>query len=271
MPESPELRLSAEIIRPLVINKSIIKAYYTQNSRYYNSPNELGEFNLFNQSLPTTITSVHTKGKFMYWKFSNDFILFNHFGMTGQWSPKPSKHPCFVFEFQDSQIVFNDPRHFGSVYFTNNSQHLTDKLNELGWDPFSNKLDKYLPFLTSQIQKSNKPIAQILLDQSLFAGVGNYIRAEALYLAQISPFHLGKSLSKETISSLCQAIITVVNNSYNHQGATLHTYKDPYGNEGKYSSQFKVYSKSQDPLGNPVLTAKTPDKRTIHYVPNIQK
>ncbi|CAM6003615.1 unnamed protein product [Sphagnum balticum] len=37
--------------------------------------------------------------------------------------------------------------------------------------------------------------------------------------------------------------------SYAHQGATILTYKDAYGAEGKYSSCFKVYGKERDPLG----------------------
>jgi formamidopyrimidine-DNA glycosylase len=108
------------------------------------------------------------------------------------------------------------------------------------------------------------------MDQSIFAGVGNYIRAEALYLAKISPWRQANLMKKEEVVTLCQALADVMNESYSHQGATILTYKDAYGAEGKYSSCFKVYGQATDPLGNPIIKEETPEGRTIHWCPTIQ-
>jgi formamidopyrimidine-DNA glycosylase len=108
------------------------------------------------------------------------------------------------------------------------------------------------------------------MDQSLFAGVGNYIRAEALYLSRISPWRLGSSLSKEELSQLCQDIIKVMKDSYQHQGATIRTYEDAFGAEGKHANFFKVYGKSHDEMGNLVISELTPEGRTIHWCPAVQ-
>ena len=59
--------------------------------------------------------------------------------------------------------------------------------------------------------------------------------------------------------------------SYQHQGATISTYKTVYGEEGRYSTLFKVYGKKLDPGGNKIVSETTPDKRTTHWVPSIQK
>ncbi len=279
MPEGPEVLLSAELIRPLAVGKTVVAAYSTSNSRYGDSKNgstELGEdYNRFidvSKANPIIVQSVKVRGKFMYWTFNNNWSMFCTFGMSGQWSPQRGKHPCFVFEFSDgTSLYFNDPRHFGTVKFSRNLQALSDKLNELGWDPLADKLDNYLKFITATVQKSNKPIAQLLMDQSIFAGVGNYIKAEALYVSKISPWRVGKQLLRDEIKTLCEAIITVMEESYKFQGATIHTYKTVYGEEGKYSSCFKVYNQKQDPLGNQIITEETPDKRTTHWCPAIQK
>jgi formamidopyrimidine-DNA glycosylase len=118
--------------------------------------------------------------------------------------------------------------------------------------------------------KSNKPIGQLLMDQSLFAGVGNYIRAEALYQAKMSPWRLGNQLTEDDLKALYEAIVSVMKESYDHQGATILTYKNAYGEEGKHSSYFKVYGQSKDPLGNIIKKEDTPDKRTIHWCPAVQ-
>ena len=40
------------------------------------------------------------------------------------------------------------------------------------------------------------------LDQKITAGCGNYLRADALYLAEINPYTLGKDLPEEKIKEL---------------------------------------------------------------------
>jgi formamidopyrimidine-DNA glycosylase len=207
----------------------------------------------------------------MYWHFQTGWYLLNTFGMTGQWSPTVGKHPCLTFHFTDgSQITFNDPRHFGTIKFAYRVD-LCRKLNELGWDPLQDDWAKWRPFVVGQLKTSGKCIGELLMDQQLFAGVGNYIRAEALYRAQISPWRTGSSLSEADIDTLAKAIVSVMQDSYAHQGATILTYQNAYGAEGKYQSQFQIYGKKHDPLGHPITKENTPDKRAIHWCPAIQK
>lgn len=278
MPEGPEVKLSADLIKPLATNRHIISAGYTKNSRYSSSPPEgYKEFidAVSSSPKPTSVTDIQTRGKFMYWTFDNGWYMYSTFGMSGQWSPKEGKHPCFYFTFatqtaQEDQVFFNDPRHFGTIKFVNSKKDLEKKLQELGWDPLSMPLDKNLKWITFQLAKSSKSIAEALMDQGLFSGVGNYIRAEALYACKLSPWRKAKQLSQDEIKTLCQAIVDVMQESYQHQGATIHTYKTVYGEEGKYATLFKVYGQKKDPLGNKIITQQTPDKRTIHWCPDIQ-
>src|SRR5574338_1597192 len=282
MPEGVEVRISAELIKPLVVNKIIQDIELSDNGRYSKAfPKGYLDFDKVIASSNIEVINVQVKGKFMYWTFSNGWYMFSTFGMTGQWSPEPGKHVCLEMKLIDyhepiseksrSNIYFNDPRHFGTILFTNNKAELTQKLRELGWDPLAHGMDdKWINNVSNTLAHSAKPIAQVLMDQGVFAGVGNYIRAEALYLAKMSPWRQANLLKKDEIRSLCQAIVDVMNESYKHQGATILTYKDAYGAEGKYSSCFKVYGQKTDPLGNPIKKEDTPDKRTIHWCPAVQ-
>lgn len=265
MPEGVEVKLSAELLRPLVVGKTT--AVFSMHGRYQNNnPEGLDEFN--NKS---KVLDVKTKGKFMYWVFEDQWYMFCTFGMSGQWSPNKGKHPSLGVEFTDgSHVYFNDPRHFGTIKFVKGEDKLRKKLYELGWDPLTQDWEKHKPFVTGTVIATSKPIGQLLMDQKVFAGVGNYIRAEALYQAKISPWRYSNTLSREEVDSLCKALISVMNESYAHQGATIHTYTTVYGDEGKYSSCFKVYGQKQDPLGNPIIKEETPEGRTIHWCPAVQ-
>lgn len=284
MPEGVEVKLSAETIKPLIEGKRIGIVIVGDKSRYSSTPPE--GLNAFLESFRENINnitvvneckvvSVKSHGKFMYWEFSNGWHLMSTFGMTGQWSPQSGKHMCLNIRLHDahdiSNIYFNDPRHFGTVKFVQGKDQLNAKLSELGWDPLQDDLAKYSDWLIGKLLKTSKPIGQVLMDQSLFSGVGNYIRAEALYLAKISPWRPANQISKDDALILFQNCINVMQESYQYQGATIQTYKTVYGEEGRYSSCFKVYGKKVDPLGNQIIKEDTPDKRTIHWCPFIQK
>lgn len=274
MPEGVEVKISSELIKPLVINKKVTSIEFPSTSRYHKTkPEGLTDFT----TNPLDILNVEVRGKFMYWSFSNDWYMFSTFGMTGQWSPSAGDHVCMKMNLIDNisaifSIYYNDPRHFGTIKFVQGRQKLLEKLNELGWDPLSNGITEiWLRYISGICSRTTKPIGQLLMDQSVFAGVGNYIRAEALYLAKISPWRQCNLMTQDDIKMLCQAIVDVMNESYKYQGATILTYKDAYGAEGRYSSCFKVYGQKTDPHGNKIIKEDTPDKRTIHWCPVIQK
>lgn len=273
MPEGVEVRISAELIKPLVEKKIIKDIELSDNGRYNKAfPKGYLDFDKVITSSNIEVLNVQVRGKFMYWTFSNGWYMFSTFGMTGQWSPEAGDHPCITLHFTDgTKAVFNDPRHFGTIQFTNNKDDLRDKLNDLGWDPLNQGIaDVWTNYIINTCARKSKPIGQLLMDQGIFAGVGNYIRAEALYLAKISPWRQANIMKKEELVTLCQALVDVMKESYDHQGATILTYKDAYGAEGKYSSCFKVYGQTTDPLGNPIVKEETPEGRTIHWCPAVQ-
>jgi DNA-formamidopyrimidine glycosylase len=274
LPESAEVKLSVDLIRPLLKDQILINLQPTENGRY-NGANYPEGYLSFKEKLkinPIKILDIKCKGKFIYWILENDNYIFNTYGMTGQLSSIRGKHPCFEFQLANqSSIYFNDPRHFGTIKFVDNKQQLNKKLNELGWDILSEDLTLYQNKLISNIQRSNKCIGTLLLDQKLFGGSGNYIRAESLYLTKLSPWRLGYSLSKDEILNLCHHLTAVAQAAYDQQGASFSTFKSPFGQEGKYSTKFLIYKQLHDPEGNPIKRETTPEGRTIHWSPTIQK
>ena len=72
-------------------------------------------------------------------------------------------------------------------------------LERLGPDPLNGDApDKAF----AKIAKSKKPIAALLMEQDVIAGVGNIYRAELLYRARINPFVLGKDVPIEGLKKI---------------------------------------------------------------------
>ena len=266
MPEGAEVKKYGESLAQKV-SGSTLESVNILSGRYTKKPPEGLDF--FLNQLPGPIVGVGVHGKFLYWILANDTYIHSTLGMTGHWSDTRSNHTRVEFVTSRGSVFYTDQRNFGTLKFTSGKRSLIQKLESLGPDMLSSEVTDEQ--FEEAISKKNKwSLAKALMDQSVLAGVGNYVKAEALWLARLSPHRTVSSLSDHEKSVLNHAIQTVLRESFQNGGATLRTYKNFDGTEGNYSSRFAVFNQSQDPAGNEVIKEKTDDGRTTHWVPNVQ-
>jgi DNA-formamidopyrimidine glycosylase len=272
MPEGPEVKRFVDQLNHILDN-SILTKIKIISGRYAKHSKPDG-WDAFEQLLPLKIDKINCKGKFIYWTFQNtESNMWNTLGMTGSWGIHPD-HKRVEFSITDSNgishsVYFSDIRNFGTLKFSNSKNELTKKLDSIGPDMLSDPPDFDL-FKQLILNQGSKNLCKAIMDQSVISGVGNYVKAEALYLSKISPHRDCSSLSGLDISNLYKSIRSILAESYSSGGSTLKTYKDLYGNLGSYSGRFLVYGKKNDPAGNPVMTVETQDGRTTHWVPLVQ-
>lgn len=227
---------------------------------------------LNNIKFPLTKARFESKGKFIYWSFRDAEDKPVHFfitlGMAGSFGKK-QKHSAIEFNFDKGTVYFNDIRHFGTFKVVFSDEALSKKIKSLGWDPIREPMTP--PWLLNKLRrKSLQPLSLVMMDQSYFAGLGNYLRSEILYDCKIPPFAAIVHLTDTQLEQVCASFNRIAHEAYKDGGATLATYSDLYGMAGTYYQKFKVYGQKKDPNGYPVLKAKGPDGRTIHYCPKIQ-
>ena len=100
------------------------------------------------------------------------------------------------------------------------------------------------------------------MDQSVICGVGNYVKADSLWLAKINPHSSVSDLSDLELERLNNSIQEVLKESYRTGGATIRTYQNLDGEKGEYASRFLVYNRKVDSEGNKVIREQTADGRT---------
>ena len=100
------------------------------------------------------------------------------------------------------------------------------------------------------------------MNQTVIAGIGNYIKSDSLYLARISPHRTVFDLSDGELAILNRSIKQVMKESYQQGGR--------YVSSGKTYS-FLVYNQTHDIDGNKVVKEETADKRATFWVPEVQK
>ena len=268
MPEGPEVKTTVDWL--LNFKGKTIKSVGIISGRY-GKKKEIPGWDRFDY--PVLLKDVNCKGKFIYFTFSDkeDYYMFNTLGMSGMWSNVHSKHARVVFFFEDAEpLYFIDIRNFGTLKVVNSLSDLNKKLKSLGPDMLEGEIrpDQFY----KRIHKyGHKTIAEVLMNQKVVSGIGNYLKAECLYAASISPHRYCCQITEKESNKLFYECRKIIRRSYETGGATISTYRQPGGEKGLYSRRFAVYNQKCDPLGNKVIKESTKDKRTTHWVPEIQK
>lgn len=185
--------------------------------------------------------------------------------MTGSWNKSKSLHSRIQIDFEDfDSLFFNDIRNFGTFQLKT-KEDLNKKLKSLGPDMLISP-PTYEDFIKILRKKNSKNICDVIMNQSVISGVGNYIKAESLWFSRINPNAFVKDLTDSNLMTLCASIKFVINKSYNEQGASIKDYYTFEGEEGNAVEGFVVYGRDKDFNNMRVIKTQTPDNRTTHWV-----
>lgn len=202
-----------------------------------------------------TIAQISRHGKFLIIELKTKnpapLFLLSHLGMSGAWiiSPeelKTTKHVHLSFEGESSTenkktyLSYVDPRRFGRLALLD-QEMLAQKLASLGPDLTSDSFDE--GHWKKCIQRfPERQIKVTLLDQKLFAGIGNYMASEICAHAGIRPTRRCSHITRHEISRLRQAAKLVVEGAISEGGATFAGgYQDTTGSDGGGLSNLVVF------------------------------
>jgi DNA-formamidopyrimidine glycosylase len=271
MPELPEVaRTSLSLNERLKGNE--LKEIRIHSGRYFRHGPPSGMMEVIS-SLPARIESVDFYGKMIMFtlKSSNGiWWIKNTLGMSGGWKSAPSKHGHIEFVTDKNSTFFTDPRNFGTLTFIRDEKIMKRQIESIGPNHLRDSISDDL-FQERISRLPHVEICSALMNQSLIGGIGNYIKAEVLYRAKISPKRLVKDITKEEFSRLNRATEEVIRGSFLQGGASIRSYSGMNWERGEYPFFFQVYGRKMCHQGYPVITETTSDGRTTHWVLEIQK
>ena len=145
------------------------------------------------------------RGKQMLFVFGSDNWLGIHLGMSGKLrveSPtfQAEKHDHLVLRQKKRTLVFSDARQFGRVRFHHGAE-------APGWWEAGAPEIHSPQFTKTRMREfvrrhGRAPIKAVLLLQSGFPGIGNWMADEILWRARIAPRRQGGKLDEEQVSAL---------------------------------------------------------------------
>ncbi len=235
MPELAEVETVRRQIVKRLKKRKIKEVIADESDRYLFAFAAVSEFREALEG--ATILDAHRKGKYFWLELDRKPWPIFHLGMSGNIAildPKAKKlgheriwggakmwserdrdlkdrltfcHLLMEFE-KGYEFAFLDPRRFGRVWLSDDPW-THPRIAQLGFDPL---LDfPSAKVLGEKLSRRKKAIKAVLLDQALFAGIGNWLADEILFHARLSPHHLSSSLNEKQVAELRRKILAVVN------------------------------------------------------------
>jgi formamidopyrimidine-DNA glycosylase len=274
MPEGVEVAIQSEKISKICSkSKKVVSFSYDDKDYIHKKVKNIPNCPLFYQN-------VFSRGKLIIFEFKGLYLV-SHLGMSGYWGEEKDKYCKFEIHFDNVNLYFSDIRKIGTSltftsslddFFKKNGPCLMSAAKVKYGYINSEKLNQNQKIATldiwnkciSNTRIKNKPVAEFLLEQKYVSGIGNYLRAEILYSSKIHPERELKNLSSEEKELLFNKTLEIMFQSYIHKGP-----KRGYILDGNFNLQ--VYGRKYDDFENKVICYEDKKKRTVHYVPEVQK
>jgi endonuclease-8 len=149
-------------------------------------------------------------GKHLLHRYGPDLTVHVHLGLIGVFTeyPLPATEPVGMVRMR---MVGNT--HWTDLRGPTICEVLTDGevaalRARLGADPLRRDADPEKAF--TRLRRSRLPIAALLMDQKVIAGVGNVYRAEILFRHNVNPMLEGKQIEHELWSAMWADLVTLM-------------------------------------------------------------
>jgi endonuclease-8 len=217
MPEGPEIRLAADKVARVLLDKRVETVGFG-----------LPQLKRFEKRLRgNVVTAVHTRGKAMLTRFDNGLTIYSHNQLYGRWytvrrprMPRTSRqlrielctqtHKALLYSASDIDVLDED-------------QLLTHPfLSSVGPDILDRKLAK--PHIVERLSDPafrNRSLGSLYLDQRFLAGNGNYLRSEILWAAALDPARKPAGLVAAELETLATETLRLARRSYRTRGVTV--------------------------------------------------
>jgi formamidopyrimidine-DNA glycosylase len=303
MPEVVEVLITSQYLKYNYLNKTINKIII--HSGKYTKENMTG-FDEIKNMVPFNIKDISSKGKILYFileslKDGKIVYCISTFGLVGSWTEEQLKHSHIEFNLGKESIWYSDHRNFGNLYFYSSKTDFENKLNEREFDVLRESFDESI--IKNQIKKlidknnknKTKKIVEVLLEQdvgkAICSGIGNYLSAEILYHAKISPhktleeiFHddnliknLTYSMKYITKLSYMSSVMGYMEQYKNFKKKHIELFKEgeiieyhPDVDIGEDEFDFHVYQQKEDSYGNLIKAERIIKTRTTYWSPSVQ-
>ena len=255
MPELPEVEIVKQSLDKNIKFKKIKKVIVRNRNLRLKIPKNF-ETLLKNKN----VEKISRFSKYIILHLSKGLFCIIHLGMSGtihlvkqykknkftnlsfyQSPILPNKHNHVEIQFENFNIIYNDPRRFGFFELVKKKEELSRRFNHFGPEPFSKLFS--LNYIKNYFKYKKKNIKSFLLDQKFVSGIGNIYASEILFLSKVNPQKMAQKLTKNECKKIIYFSRLVLNKAIKYGGSSIRDFKNISGFGGSFQKEFKVYQR----------------------------
>jgi len=301
VPELPEVETTVRGLNKRVLERTLVDVW-SDWEKIVKKPKNFEEFKRIIKG--KKIRKIWRRAKNIIFDLSGGYSLLIHQKMTGHllvgnwklengiWKPvkdgplnDPYNRFLHLIFFLDNpsshkatdgrggkMMALSDARKFAKVELWKTEDLLNSpEFKKLGPEP----LDKIftLEKFKEVLKRPKGKVKQVLMDQSVIAGIGNIYASEILWAAKIHPEKNIAKLSNSELKLLYQSIKKVLSLGVKLGGESFSDYRKPDGSKGDFDTERRVYKRD----GQKCSRCKTKIKRiklggrSAFFCPHCQK
>jgi formamidopyrimidine-DNA glycosylase len=144
----------------------------------------------------TVLVESTAHGKHLFCEFADDRYLHIHLGLIGGFQIGPPVPPRGEVRVRLATLQAVADLRGPQLCVLRTPAEIAAQIAQLGPDPLRPDADPERGW--SRIHRSGRPIAALVMDQTVLSGVGNVYRAEVLFRNRIDPHRPGNKLSRRS-------------------------------------------------------------------------
>ena len=216
MPEGPEIKHAADRLSNALVSKRLVNVYFfSERLKKYESVLEGAKVN-----------SIKTRGKALLTYLDSGHTIYSHNQLYGRWYfskagslPKTQRSLRMALDTSTERALLYSASDIDVLQATEVDNHpflakigpdVLDK--ELKWNAISTRL------LDEKFTK--RQLASLFLDQRFLAGIGNYLRSEILFDAQVNPLKKPTELDRKILNNIARSSLKISHRAYTQKGVT---------------------------------------------------
>ncbi|WP_040161344.1 Fpg/Nei family DNA glycosylase [Nigerium massiliense] len=226
----------------------------------------------------TVLVGADAVGKHLFIDFAGDRVVWVHLGLIGKWRFGPDDVPASPETLRLRIAVDGHAADLRGPAWCRlvTGAERDEAIASSGPDPLRPDADPERAW--AKVHRSKRAIGALLMDQAIFAGVGNIYRAEVLFRHRIDPALPGVQLDRATFDSMWADLVTLM--ALGVRDGRIDTVEDEDTPEAtgrpprvdRHGGEVYVYRRAGDPClrcGTPVARA-TLQGRNLYWCPSCQ-
>lgn len=264
MPELPEIETIRQELLKEIKNKKISAVEVNLPKQVFVNGKKSDVKNFISILKGAKVKDIGRRAKILKIQFNNGHTLHTHLKMTGQliyrnskgevssrgghpWPPPdvevPNKWTHVVFKFSDgSHLYFNDLRQFGYMKLVGYAIPDRRLDEEFGPEPLEKDFNLNA-FKKILFKWPKRKIKQLLMDQSIIAGIGNIYADEVLFYSGVLPTRAVLNLTENEIKKIHRGIKLILKKAIKARGTSVNNYRDAAGRKGGFEKYLMVYNR----------------------------